>query len=40
MKTALLLLTLQGDLGAFDTLYCHEHRLRLANSLRMILRRL
>jgi hypothetical protein len=34
MKTALLLLTLQGGLGAFDTLYYHEHRLRLANSLR------
>jgi hypothetical protein len=33
MKTALLLLTLQGRLGAFDTLYYHEYRLRLANSL-------
>jgi hypothetical protein len=34
MKTALLLLTLQVGLGAFDTPYYHEHRLRLANSLR------
>jgi uncharacterized protein len=33
MKTALLLLALQGALGAFDTLYYHEYRLRLANSL-------
>jgi uncharacterized protein len=33
MKTALLLLILQGALGAFDTLYYHEYRLRLANSL-------
>jgi hypothetical protein len=33
METALLLLSLQGALGAFDTLYYHEYRLRLANSL-------
>jgi hypothetical protein len=33
MKTALLLLTLQGGLGAFDTIYYHEYGLRLANSL-------
>ncbi len=29
MKTALLLLLAQGALGAFDTLYYHEYRLRL-----------
>jgi hypothetical protein len=33
METALLLLSLQGGLGAFDTLYYHEYRLCLANSL-------
>ena len=29
METVLLLLILQGILGAFDTLYYHEFRLRL-----------
>jgi hypothetical protein len=32
MKTALLLLILQGILGAFDTLYYHEYRLRLPSA--------
>jgi hypothetical protein len=33
METALLLLILQGFLGAFDTLYYHEFRLRLPGAL-------
>jgi len=33
METALLLLILQGLLGAFDTLYYHEFRLRLPAAL-------
>jgi hypothetical protein len=32
METALLLLILQGSLGAFDTLYYHEFRLRLPHA--------
>jgi hypothetical protein len=31
MKTVLLLLVLQGCLGAFDTIYYHELRLRLSS---------
>jgi len=33
MESALLLLILQGFLGAFDTLYYHEFRLRLPTAL-------
>jgi hypothetical protein len=32
MKTAIWLLLLQASLGAFDTLYYHEYRLKLARS--------
>ncbi|HUR19439.1 MAG TPA: hypothetical protein VMZ90_01440 [Vicinamibacterales bacterium] len=32
MRTAIWLLLLQATLGAFDTLYYHEYRLRLAHS--------
>jgi phosphatidylglycerophosphate synthase len=32
MKTALILLLLQGCLGAFDTIYYHEFKLRLPDS--------
>ena len=31
MITAIWLLVLQASLGAFDTLYYHEYRLRLAD---------
>jgi hypothetical protein len=31
MRTAIWLLLLQASLGAFDTLYYHEYRLRLAH---------
>ena len=32
MRTAIWLLLLQASLGAFDTLYYHEYRLKLAHS--------
>ena len=31
MRTAIWLLLLQASLGAFDTLYYHEYRLKLAH---------